>query len=70
MSFIYLGIEYSCNFIFGFTFYFNRRGRRLNSIRNNVWNGRFKHGDMENGVNGAEGFRKSERKGMGNLPGQ
>ena len=37
----------------------------MDLIRNDVWNGGFKHGDMENGVNGAEGFRKSERKGMG-----
>ena len=39
-------------------------GQRLNTVWNLVRNCRFKHGDMEDGVNTSEGVGESECEGV------
>jgi len=45
-----------------FTIYFDRWQRRLYPVRYGVGYGRFELGDVEDGVNGAHGIWKVERK--------
>ena len=50
------GVKYSGDFVFKFTLNFNWRRGRLNSVGNFIRDCRFKHRNMEDGVNSMNGI--------------